>query len=164
MLGDDVRARLSRGDLNQVIRFAESSLAYDEAAYDQASSKPRTKGLQVQLHQRRCLRLANSHIALATAYIRLQVGDLSSAFETAIGHYKSAARIFEEGDHLSFPLYAANVWTTLGTTLLSYPTENRVHYARQAIEAFHRAKGIATPYAASIEAPPEAMRNRKVWK
>jgi CHAT domain-containing protein/tetratricopeptide (TPR) repeat protein len=163
-LPDDLRAALSRDDLARVIHFAELSLAYCEAGTARAFTKPRTGPSRIRALQRLCLGRALHHMMLAHAYVRLEVGDLAQNLESAFEHYRSAAIILEQEAPLALSLYAANAWSTLATAQLSYPTENRAHYARQAIEAFSTAKKIVAPRAAGIEAPPEVMTDQKVWE
>jgi CHAT domain-containing protein len=159
-------AGLSEEQLIQVIRFARLALEYYEAVHEKVMGKPRAgKGLRVREQRRRIwLNHASHHATLATAYLRFNVGDVSRNMETAFEHYRSAAKILEQEDNPLFSLCSAGVWTTLGTALLSYPTENRPHYARQALEAFQKAKEIVAPHAALMKTPSVFMRDQKLWR
>jgi CHAT domain-containing protein/tetratricopeptide (TPR) repeat protein len=153
--------RLAQDDLQQVIRFGELSIAYYDAASRKAFPKPWIQRQRVRLRRRECQKRASYHVALAALYAQLGIGDLSRNLETALEHYRSAAKILEQEGSKVCALGAAKVWTTLGTVLLSYPTEHRLLYARQAKDVLSRAKEVAAPYAASMEAPPEAMKDMK---
>lgn len=164
MLPDDLRAALSQDDLKRIMHFAELSLAYYQAGTERAFTKPRTGPSRIRALQRLCLGRALHHTMLANAYVQLEVGDPAQNLESAFEHYRSAAIILEQEAPLALSLYAANAWRALGAAQLSYPTENRAHYARRAIEAFSAAKRIVAPRAAGIEAPPEIMTDQTAWE
>ena len=160
----DLRAAIRLDDLKRILHFAELSLAYCEAGTERAFAKPRTAASRIRALQRLSLNRALHHAVLAAAYVRLEVGDPSQNLEAAFEHYRRAATILAQEPALALSLYAANVWRTLASAELSYPTEHRAQSARQAIEAFSAAKAIVAPRAATLEAPPEIMTDRTAWE
>lgn len=133
---------------------------------DKALGKRRRgRGYRIRLQrQKRLLIDASNHATLATAYVRLNVGDTSQNLETAIKHYLMAADILQQEDAPLFSLCTAGIWTTLGTIWLTYPTENRAGYATQAIEAFRKAKEIVSGGHALMETPGIVTLNQQLWR
>ena len=85
------------------------------------------------------------------------VGDTSRNLDSAFLHYRLAASTFAAEGMSSASVAAARIWTKLATAQLAYPSENRLHYAKQAVEVLLLAKEILNPFEATMElAPPAA--------
>src|SRR5207302_694528 len=99
------------------------------------------------------------HTLLASFYLRVNAGDLSRNLESAFTHYRAAAAILEQENLPVLSLYAAVVWAMLGTAYVQYPAERRADYARQALEAFGKAKEIVALHGASLKSPMPELWN-----
>ncbi len=156
-------ADLTEDQLLQVIRFGKLALEHYEMWSDKALPANEAVGVRAQRRQRqrKYMYHAAHRATLATAYLRFNVGDISRNIDTAFEHYESAAKILKQENDPIFSLSLAGIWTTLGTALLNYPTENRGGCAERAVQAFQRANEILATHANRMETPRHFKRD---WK
>lgn len=145
-------AGLSDDELKRVIRLGELALEYGQSAGEKLFEAQGWQARLMPRAQKKLLRMrkagsrATLHYMLATAYLRLNVGDIARNCDTAFRHYESAAHVLESAKVPLLSFMAAGVWATLGTALLHYPTENRRVHAERAEEALNKANEIFASY------------------
>jgi CHAT domain-containing protein/tetratricopeptide (TPR) repeat protein len=144
---------LTEGELNRIVSLAKLAVEQYESGGEGVFDTwrwlrwiPMPRRQKELIRARRCTWYATLHYTLATAYLRLPVGDIAQNFEAGLRHYEFAITSLERENLPTLSVLAAGIWTAVGTAWLHYPTEHRRAYAERAAEAFSKAKAIMARY------------------
>jgi len=150
-------AILSPHDWTRILHFANLTVSYFETAAKRLVRNGGVRGDDSAVRRKLFFLCIDSRFMLGNLLIYAGVGDASQNLDEAFRHYRLAASTLSDEGTERASVYAAHVWTKLGSSQLAYPSENRAYYAKQAVRDLLRAKGVLTPFVATMQTPADIV-------